>query len=391
MKRIHAALWPLLDTIRSLPSHIRLPRSGRPGPLPGAEMLDAANELHESSFVVDLHADPLIWARDLTRRSSEGQVDFPRLKEGGFNLQLVGIPTGGPPHGLAFTAFIWWTGWPARARSGYRARAMWQLEMLDRHVQASGGQVVQVRTAGDLDVCDGAGGLGVMTVIEGGQCLEDRIEGLDAFYRLGVRGMSLTHFEPNGLGGATYHPLDRRRGLTPFGRNVVRRMERLGMIVDLAHASEATFFDILEETSGPVMVSHTGVSAVHPLWRNLTDEQIRAVAARGGVIGVIFHRDFLGGDALEDLVRHMEHVAEIGGAECLAFGSDFDGFIRPPEGIDDVTDVPKITAALLARGMSKQDIKGVLGENFRRLFREVWNRRDAGLVEEVLGERQTGH
>jgi len=349
----------------------------------GEVMLERARALHHEAFVADLHADPLIWNRDLNKRSRKGHVDFPRLREAGVDLQIIGLPTLSPPFKWTFGFFCWLERWPRAARKEVPGRADWMIDQLERFIRESAGTAALVRAPDELEGNLGRGILSTMLVIEGGQILEGRIENLDRFFRRGVRGIGISHFVPNDLGGATYKKKDRRRGLTDLGREVIRRANDLGMIVDLAHASEPTIFDVLEVSRAPAIVSHTGLSGAHPHWRNISDEALRAVADRGGLVGIIFQTghagpffdDFLGGRSIDDLVDHIMHGVKLVGPEHVAFGTDFDGFIRPPRGIRDVTDLPLVTAALMERGLSEDDLRLIMGENFRRLFRRVWEAR----------------
>lgn len=351
----------------------------------GSVMLERARSLHHEAFVADLHADPLIWNRDLNKRSKKGHVDFPRLREAGVDLQVIGLPTLSPPFKWAFGLFCWWERWPRAARKELPGRADWMIDQLERFVRESGGSVGLVGDPLDLEHNSSRGILSTLLVIEGGQILEGSVENLDRYFQLGVRGIGISHFVPNDLGGATYKKKDRRRGLTDLGREVIRRANDLGIIIDLAHASERTIFDVLDMSSAPVMVSHTGLFGVHPHWRNISDDVLRAVAARGGIVGIIFQAgnfgpwfdDFLGGRSMDALVAHIMHGVKLVGSEHLALGSDFDGFISPPKGIEDVTDLPLVTAALMERGLSEDDLRLILGGNFRRLFRQVWDARRA--------------
>ncbi len=351
----------------------------------GSDMLERARALHQEAFVADLHADPLIWNRDLNRRSKKGHVDFPRLRQAGVDLQVIGLPTLSPPFKWAFGLFCWWERMPRAARKELPGRADWMIDQLERFVRESEGTVGLVGDPLDLEHNSSRGILSTLLVIEGGQILEGRVENLDRYFRRGVRGIGISHFVPNDLGGATYKKKDRKRGLTELGREVTRRANDLGMIVDLAHASEPTIFDVLHESRAPVMVSHTGLAGVHPHWRNISDDVLRAVAARGGIVGIIFQAgnfgpwmdDFLGGRSIDALVAHIMHGVKLVGPEHLDLGSDFDGFISPPKGIKDVTDLPLVTAALMERGLSENDLRLILGGNFRRLFRQVWDARQA--------------
>jgi membrane dipeptidase len=185
-----------------------------------------------------------------------------------------------------------------------------------------------------------------------------------------VRYLGPLHLWPNALGGTSRKP-KRDDGLTEFGREVVRECERCGVIVDLAHINRRGYFEVLELTKQPLMVTHTGVSGVHPKWRNLDDEQVRAVAARGGCIGIIFARQFLGGASIDAVVAHLRHVIDVAGEDAPALGSDFDGFVVPAEGLEDIAALPNLTVALANAGISPRVLEKILGGNVLRVLDAV--------------------
>lgn len=198
----------------------------------------------------------------------------------------------------------------------------------------------------------------ILRAVEGGECLENDIKRLDYLYNKGVRSLGLTWNDPNELSGGANTP---ELGLTPFGIQVIERMEELDILVDLAHISPKGFFDALNVCKKPPIVSHTAAYAFNPHKRNLTDKQIRAVAERGGVIGVCLYPVFLGGGDIDAFIRHIEHIRNVGGSECVGIGTDFDGIEQLPEGIEGVQDMPKIFERLDER---------VIGLNFKRVVKE---------------------
>ena len=216
----------------------------------------------------------------------------------------------------------------------------------------------------------------VILAVEGAQCLEGEIANIDYLYEKGVRCLSLTHLRPNDLGGTSTsignHTRTHGMGLTAFGREVMKKAEELGIIIDLAHASEALFWDVVSDISkGRAIVSHTGVQGVHRSWRNLSDKQIRAIAAKGGTIGIMFARKFLGGSNLSRLMQHIKYVVDLAGIDHVSLGSDFDGFVRTAVGIGNASEYPHITASLLREGFSVGDTRKILGGNFLQVFREL--------------------
>jgi membrane dipeptidase len=187
-----------------------------------------------------------------------------------------------------------------------------------------------------------------------------------------VRYLGLLHFSANALGTpAAGRGANQRDPLTSFGRDVVREMNRVGMVIDLAHVNRPGFFDALSLTRDPVMVSHTGVTGVHEHWRNIDDEQLRAVAGNGGCVGIIFAERFLGGRGIEAVCDHILHIIDVAGEDVPALGSDFDGFVVPPAGLEDISCMPNLTAALSRRGLGERALKKVLGENALRVLGAV--------------------
>lgn len=339
---------------------------------------ERALELHRRLTVIDLHADPLMWSRDLLVRNHYGHVDIPRLIEGGVALQVFSTVTHSPlginirrnrtdaPDMITALAVV--AGWPAEARSSKLARALFQARALDFAVKNSGGRMSQVFTRGDLAALAAKprpGKTAALLSIEGGQCFEGRLESIDALYDAGVRMVGLTHFVDNDLGGSASGEL--KGGLTDFGRAALPRMEDKRMIVDLAHASPALFDEVLGLCARPPVVSHTGACSACPNERNLTDDQLKKIASKGGVVGVGYWKTATGGDDAAAIARSIQVVAKVAGARTAALGSDFDGAVAAPF---DASGVPLVTQALLEAGMGEDDIASVMGGNALRLLSE---------------------
>jgi membrane dipeptidase len=326
----------------------------------------AARALHDELPVLDLHADTPklmdrlgfdVLARHATQpphRNYFGHVDVPRMREGGLGAQFFGMWTVPLP------------------RSGCAASIHRQLDALDAAAARSPADLARCTSRADVEQAKASGRIAALAGIEGGHALEGRIENVEAFARRGVRYLGLLHFSANDLGApAKGLGRDDQRGLTPFGREVITAMNRWGMIVDLAHVNRKGFFEALALSTTPPIVSHTGVAGVRAHWRNIDDEQIRAVASRGGVVGVIFAPRYLGGDGLDAVCDHLVHIMRVGGEDVPALGSDYDGAVRPPRGLEDVAALPNLTAALLARGVSRAAVKKLLGENALRVLADV--------------------
>lgn len=325
-------------------------------------------EVHRAAYVADAHADSLMWNRDLTARSEKGEVDFPRLREGGVKLQCFTLVTRGLPVVGGFPLLARLKGWPPAALRDERSRADWQIDQLERFCARSPDPAAVARTAADLAQNERAGRLSAVLGLEGGHAFGGDLSQVERFHRRGVRFAGLTHLMHNELGGACF-PLARKHGLTPLGREVVSEMERLGMAVDLAHASRALADDILA-SGAPVFCSHTGIDSATRSFRNLPDEALRAVAAKGGVVCVIFATEYLGGRTMEHLARHLLRALEVAGEDHVGLGSDFDGMVHLPRPMRDARDLKLVTRALLERGVGRRAVAKVLGANLRRFLEE---------------------
>jgi membrane dipeptidase len=217
------------------------------------------------------------------------------------------------------------------------------------------------------------GKIALVLSLENGIAVEEDLSLLSIFHRLGVRLMGLTWNHRNRLGDGVGKP-GGRRGLTALGREALCEMERLGIIVDVSHLSERTFWDVLESTTAPIVATHSNAFSLCPHPRNLTDPQIRAIAERKGFIGLNFCGLFLKqtfGASIADVVKHASHIAEVGGPEVLAIGSDYDGIIDPPAKLEHIGKVGSLVAALRKAGFSQYEIGGIMQRNFLRVFKTV--------------------
>jgi membrane dipeptidase len=334
--------------------------------------LDEARAFHAEFPVIDLHADTAklmdklgydLAARHervMPRRANMlGHVDLPRMRDGGVAGQF----------------FAFWT-WPGRlpTQPDSTRSVLDQLDALDAAIARHPDELVWARTGAEVRAAKAAGKIAVLGGIEGGHALEGKVEAIEMFARRGVRYLGPLHLWPNALGGTSRpirFPAKRDDGLTELGREVVRECERCGVILDLAHINRRGYFEVLELTRQPVMVTHTGVSGVHDMWRNLDDEQLRAVAARGGCVGIVFARNYLGGASIDAVVAHIRHVLDIAGEDTPALGSDFDGFVVPPEGLEDIAALPNLTVALANAGIAPRVLEKILGGNALRVLDTV--------------------
>ena len=320
----------------------------------------AAIDLYGACEVVDLHVETFVWTRifryDLTaphgpgplRARYLGQADLPRLRKAGLSAVVLSIATN-----------------PTRRRGTRTATLLANLKRLQSMTQGA-------RTPS---------GITAHLAVQGGNAFDS-----PADVRLVADGallrVTLMHLTDSSL-GATSSPLGRSRGrggLTAEGRALVEALNEQRILVDLAHASRQTYFDALEVLDGcpaalPPLVTHTGVSGVHRSWRNLDDDQIRAIADRGGVIGIMYHRGFLGRPfwrvGAEAIVRHLEHVIAVGGEDAAALGSDWDGMIVTPRDMPTCLELPVLVDRMLARSWPEDRIRRVLGQNALRVIATV--------------------
>ena len=327
--------------------------------------------IHNDSIVIDTHCDTLkclfneftkprdsMWDYrgdiGMGTRSSIGHLDIPRMMDGGVTCQVFAVSS-------------------ERSRTpAYPLRTA--MLMIDRFYKEceSIPELVPVTSYGEIIDAKKRGKVCGMLSIEGADVIEGRIELLGVFHRLGVRMVGLVHSLRNQLAdGVT----DRRTGggFSELGVQAVEELNRLGMIIDVSHLNDEGFWDVIENSKNPVIVSHSNSRAVcnHP--RNMTDEMIQALAENGGVMGMNFAPSFVHPveATLEGIVDHIDHIVDLVGPDHVGLGSDFDGIPYTPKGLEDVSKMPDITSELIKRGYSEKDIKKILGENHLRLIKQV--------------------
>ncbi len=367
------------------------------------ELSFRARQIHFSSLVFDTHVDTpqrLLFDRfDLAQRGAEGCVDIPRLREGGVGAIIFALWVPVEITGPTAVKRAW----------DLLAAARKQIEVHGRHVMLAT-SVKEIRAAREQNK------IAVLLGIEGGHAIDNDLGVLREFHAQGVRTLTLTHNASTEWADSS-KDAPRHNGLTAFGKEVIREMNRLGMLVDISHVSDATFYDVLETSRAPVIASHSCCRALcdHP--RNLNDAMIRMLASRGGVIHIAFHDGFLSqeyanatralspeSDALEreasrtfgenearklmagqrwsdesiragrlprvsweKIIDHIDHAAGIAGTDHVGVGSDFDGAFMP-SGLEDASKFPVITEGLLKRGYADADIRKILGENILRVI-----------------------
>lgn len=378
-----------------------------------------AERLYRDAFVIDTHNDMptkmLDDAYDASVRhpagfgAGQGNTDLPRLVESGLSAQFLSA----------------WVDAPyARKRGDSFARAMRYVDAIHEFTSRHADHLRFATTAADVRAAKRDGRIAIFIGLEGGHAIEGSVEQLRELYSHGVRYMTLTWNNGNAWAGSSIGSGGTRKGgLTAFGRDVIREMNRLGMLVDLSHVSDSTFYDALAVTTVPVIASHSSARAINDVPRNLSDAQLRAIARNGGVVNVNFYSRFIdpayraraeevdrivarerraiaaGADsaearsriaALRDsltaripqtpfsvLIDHFDHVAKVAGVDHVGIGSDFDGVTALPVGMEDVTALPRIAQALIDRGYSDDDVRKMLGGNMMRVMTQVLDRQAA--------------
>ena len=343
---------------------------------PPYQISERARALHEKLLVADLHADSLLWNYDLNERQSANQVDVPRLLEGNVALQFFTVVTKTPrgqniERNDSASDNIFWLALaqrqPLENLSSLAKRALWQAARLHEYAAKSGGKLVVIKTKKDLaDFLERRKAekqVGSLLGIEGAHALDGKTENVDVLFDAGFRMMSPSHFFDSEMSGSL-HGIE-KYGLTEKGREMLRRMEEKKMLVDLAHASPRTIDDVLKIATRPVVVSHTGVRGTCDNGRNLSDEQLRAIAKTGGIVGIGFWDTAVCGESADAIARAIRHAANVVGSSHVALGSDFDGAVRTPF---DTSGEALITEALLNENFTEEEIARIMGGNVIKLL-----------------------
>jgi membrane dipeptidase len=367
-----------------------------------AQNLGAARRVQANVLGVDSHNDTmqrvLIEKVDLAQRLPDGMIDFPRLREGGVHVPF----------------FALWV--PTYYPGAEAVRRTLQLRdaaqgVFDKYPD----QIELATSARDIERIVGQKKIAAVLTIEGGHQIDDDLAVLRMYRRVGILSMTLTHFRSNHWADSSTGKQE-HNGLTDFGKQVVREMNRIGMIVDISHVSDKTFYDVIEVSTKPVIASHSSCFVYSDVPRNMKDDMFRAIAKNGGVVGVNFGASFLnqkdaeelkkliaehnqvepnltgadldefaakdhaqsgeirprtGAATLDDAAECIDHIVKVAGIDHVGIGSDFDGIPNVPQGLEDVSKMPALTAALMKRGYTEPDVQKIMGGNFLRVVREV--------------------
>lgn len=343
-----------------------------------------AQALHDSLLIIDLHGDTLLWKRKITDSVDRGHIDLERMQKGNVGLQIFSSVSK-TPRGqnydsnsdetdnitlLAITQLQ-----PMRTWFSLLERQIYHGKKLNDAVIDSEGAMIQIKSAGDADLLpelrgktaeeSGQSVVGTLFSAEGLQTLEGKQENLQKLYDAGMRMAGLVHFFDNELAGSM-HGVE-KGGLTDFGRTIMRDMEEMGMIVDIAHSSHETVAEVLKIARRPVVSSHGGVQAVCGVNRNLTDEEIKGVAATGGVIGLGYWDGAMCDTDPKTVAKAVKHVRDLVGIEYAALGSDFDGAVTTRF---DTSGIVQVTQALIDVGLTEEEIRAVMGLNALRVIQK---------------------
>ena len=385
---------------------IALAAGAQQGNRPVDQISEKARKLHYRAIVVDTHDDttgPMMTGEDgfdLAKRNTKGHIDIPRMREGGLDA-------------IFFSIYI-----PATV-TGPEAikRALRLIDTVHEHARKLPNDLILATTAADVRRAAKEGKIAALMGMEGGHMIDDDLGALRMFARLGVRYLTLTHSRKTNWAGSSGET--ENTGLTEFGREVVRELNRQGVMVDISHVSDKTFWDALETSQAPMIASHSSCRAIGSAPRNMTDDMIKALAKKGGVIQITFVDSFISQElrdaqeavreeqrvkveaaqkscaendsacrrdaarrvrdeyasrmpvvTWEKIIEHIDHAVKLAGPDHVGLGSDFDGATMP-KGMDDVTYLPRITDALLKKGYREKDIEKILGGNLLRVMEEV--------------------
>lgn len=317
--------------------------------------------VHERAIVFDLHNDVLekaVEGYQIGVRHTTDQSDLPRFRDGGMDVQM----------------FALWTDYTDSVAHPYYAYTLAMADTFRSQVSRSSDLITQARSSAEIHAAVTSGKLAGILAIEGGHAIDNDLGKLRALYDLGARYLTITWNNSTDWAVSARDDRSATVGLSAFGQQVIRTMDSLGMLIDVAHTGIKTIKDILRITKNPIIDTHAGARALYNHYRNLTDEQLDSIGARGGVVGVVFYPNFLsatGRATIDSVVRHIDYIRNRIGVDHVAIGSDFDGIEKVPVGLEDVSKLPNLTAALLRKGYSIADVHKILGGNALRVFTQV--------------------
>jgi membrane dipeptidase len=348
-------------------SRYALNQGGRAMSQPAGFMSQEASQLHEDAHIIDMHVDSFLLARqygyDFLKRHRPlpfgalfRHADLPRMIEGGVDTIGFGVVTN------PFTApFNCWQ------------NSLFQIQLFQNACERSEGLLAAARSSDHARELKAKGVRNGFLGLEGAHCLGNDLDHVEQAHKAGVRYITLTHFSSNNAAScARGKKASATRGLTPWGLELIERMNATGVMVDVAHVGRNSFLEAVARSAKPCIASHTGLTAVTPSWRNIDDGMMKALADKGGVACIIFTPQFISKhlrDSAEAIFRHIDHVVRTVGEDHVGLGSDFDGYVAPmPDNLRDMAAMPVITEIMLRRGYKESRIRKVLGENIMRVW-----------------------
>ncbi|MEM2137351.1 MAG: dipeptidase [Candidatus Methanomethylicia archaeon] len=332
------------------------------------ELLEEAKSIHQESIIIDGHCDTILHMfpragvpggskpRSILTRSDVGHIDIPRLMEANVTCQFFALYTEPMYKPLKATA-----------------RALEMMAKFYEEVDRSEGKIIVVNNSKDIINAKADGKIAALISMEGAEPIQHNPITLRMFHKLGLRAISLTWNERNMLADGVGETRTQSK-ITELGLNAMEEIRRLKILLDVSHLSDSCFWDLIENFKPPIIASHSNARSICNHRRNLTDEQLKILAERGGVAGINFATSFIvseGTATIDDVIKHIDHIINVAGIKHVGLGSDYDGISSTPIGLEDVSKLPNLTAKLLEHGYSKEDVKKILGENFLRVIREV--------------------
>lgn len=327
----------------------------------GESLMMLLTSFHAASKLIDLHNDILeVMVHDtsyhLKHRHNYNHTDIPRLKDGGVDLQFFSV-------------------WVSPSQySNYYQQALVMLNIFNSELNQNVNSISQARTWFEADSVIQQNKIAAVIGVEGGHHIENSIDKLVNLYNAGMRYMTITWNNSTDWAVSAQDSRSTTVGLNDFGKQVIRTMDSLGIIIDVSHTGIKTIQDILQETQNPIVATHSGVRALRNHYRNLYDWQIQDIANSGGVIGVVFYPYFLNGSSnagIQDVIAHIDYIKNLVGIDYVAIGSDFDGIEVVPLGLEDTSKFPNLTEALFDHGYTKEEVEKILYKNFKRVFEQV--------------------
>lgn len=320
------------------------------------------SSVHHRAFVFDLHndvAELMVDGYQIGLRNASHQSDIPRFRDGGVDAQMV----------------VLWSDPNAFPSTSYQ-RTIQMYDTCMAQIMRNSSQIAQAKTFAEIQSVHASGRIVAVLCAEGGHAIEENLNKLTDLYNRGARYLTITWNNSTAWAVSAADAQSATKGLSDFGKEVIKTMDSLGMIIDVSHTGIKTIEDILAVTKNPIIASHSGARALRNHTRNLTDDQIIAIANGGGVIGVVFYTSFISSASaskvtIDTLIRHIDYIKNLVGIDHVVIGSDYDGGITAPVGLETVARLPALTMALPTRGYTPAEVRKLLGENYLRVFKAV--------------------